>query len=67
MDSIRNLTGPAAARLAGVHRNTVRNYVRRGLISPPTLSDGTQVFSQEDVRVMRDLAAASRRPRKAPR
>jgi hypothetical protein len=61
MDTTRTLASSAVAGRANCHKNTVLNYVRRGIVSPITLSDSTGVID-DDVRVIRQLVAASRRP-----
>ena len=47
------LTTGAVARWAGVSQATVRNYVRRGIVTPEKISDGTLVFGEEDARAVR--------------
>lgn len=56
----KGLTTGAAARLAGVSQATVRNYVRRGIVTPEVASDGTLLLSQEDARAVRAQYKSSR-------
>jgi hypothetical protein len=57
-------TTAKAARLANVAVATVQKYRQQGIVSPPKASDGTNLYSDEDVVVIRAKAEAWRnRPR----
>jgi DNA-binding transcriptional MerR regulator len=60
----------ATAKLAGVSPGTIRDYCRRGLLTPMEDSAGNRLFTAEDVTRIRDIylhnmARASGRPRRA--
>lgn len=56
----------AAARLAGVHPNTIRNYERRGILTGERINTGLRIYDAEQIEVIRKRAEAGRkRPRKA--
>lgn len=52
----KHITTGGLARLAGVSPSTIRNYVKRGLLAPEKISDGTFVFDNDDARIVRDVA-----------
>ena len=48
-----------AARLAGVHPQTLRIYERRGLIEPYRTPGGTRRYSQDDIERLANSALAA--------
>lgn len=44
-----------AARLCGVHPQTLRAYERLGLISPARLNEKNRVYSEDDIRRIRQI------------
>jgi DNA-binding transcriptional MerR regulator len=60
----KTLTATTLARLAGVHRNTISNYSKSGILSPIVLSDGTRAYGPEDLDHMREIATTMGRGRK---
>ena len=44
-----------AARRAGVHPDTPRNYEKAGLLSPLRDSSGRRLFTDEDVKRIREI------------
>jgi hypothetical protein len=63
----RLLTSSALAREGGpVHKNSIANLVKRGVLVPVAkLSDGTQIFDETHVSIVRAYAERirSRKPR----
>ena len=48
-----------AAELAGMHRQTLRVYERRGLITPQRTARNTRVYSEADVLLLRRIQELS--------
>jgi len=48
-----------AAELAGMHPQTLRQYDRLGLVSPPRTSGRSRRYSMRDVMQLREIAALS--------
>lgn len=44
-----------AAELAGMHPQTLREYERKGLVSPRRTKGNTRRYSQEDIQRLRDI------------
>ena len=63
----RLLTSSALAREAEIHRNSVTNLVKRGVLVPEgVLSDGTRIFNEAHVPIARAAAEKFRTPRSKP-
>lgn len=45
------------SRLTGLHEQTIRQYERIGLIEPSRTAGGTRMFSENDVDLLRRIAA----------
>ena len=59
------LTGPALGRRGEVHPKSIPNLVKRGIIAPVAVaSDGTRLFSEEAVPIVRAEALKFRARRK---
>lgn len=57
------LTSTALARLASCHQNTIKNYSKRGVLSPIILSDGTRAYDADDIdRVRAAMDRSKRKP-----
>lgn len=55
----------AAARLAGVHPNTIRRYERLGILTGERINTGLRIYDAEQIEAIRKRAEAGRkRPRK---
>jgi MerR family transcriptional regulator, heat shock protein HspR len=48
-----------AAELSGLHPQTLRIYVREGLVEPGRSAGGTRLYSGGDVTRLREIAALS--------
>lgn len=54
-ESEAKYTISVAARLAGVHPQTLRDYEKKGLLHPRRTSGNTRLYSDEDLRKVRRI------------
>lgn len=54
-----SFTISAAAKLTGLHQQTIRSYEQRGLITPHRTPGGTRMYSWNDISTLQSISAMS--------